>query len=205
MKKILSAVLILTMVTVVFVGCTQGATTENVSEEVSQVEDNNGSLDFEEGEQVIIDDEFDDSAEEVSDSEEPQDVDSGDGEADTDDEVVNAGDEEIAQELVGSWAIYSVRNDDLDKKASPTTVFGDGYNFGGTLSFNDDGTFESNLNSNATTEESTGEYSVTDGVITLVCTSGATTQMKLTGYPNSSTLEETSVIDGTNYILYYTK
>ncbi|MCQ4023180.1 MULTISPECIES: hypothetical protein [unclassified Ruminococcus] len=119
----------------------------------------------------------------------------------TTDSETEAEPAEINEAFVGSWSPYAAY-DESGEKVSLKSIFGDSFSFGGTITFNSDGSFESNL----TNEEGkqSGSFTTDDATLSLVYSDGQEVTMTLTGYPNSPTLEQQTESDGVKCTVYYT-
>lgn len=108
--------------------------------------------------------------------------------------------QEINEAFVGTWAPYAAYDAD-ENKVSLTDIFGDNFNFGGSITLNSDGSFESNLTSDK--DRQSGSFTTSDNTATLVYGDGEEVTMTLTGYPNSSTLEQPATASGKPCTVYY--
>ncbi len=103
-------------------------------------------------------------------------------------------------EIIGDWAPYAAsKTDNPEIKVSVKSLFGDDFRFGGAISFNDDNSFYDTIIGSRT-----GQYTFSDGVVSLSYEDGSNVELLLTGYPDSPTLEQTIEFQGENVTLYYT-
>lgn len=200
MKKIISAFLILGMAAIMF-GCCATDTDNQSSEGSSASDDSQSSISVQTqiGNDVSSDNTEDDSENDISSVADDNDNNSDDTN-DNSSENSDPADDETAQTLAGTWTPYSACNSETDEKASLKTVFGDNFNFGGSITFSSDGTFTSNISGNSVS----GSYTLVDDMLTLEYDNGDTSSMKLTGDTDSTSLEQTVTVDNSEYTVYYT-
>ena len=82
-------------------------------------------------------------------------------------------------------------------------IFGSSFRFGGTITFNEDGSVQSTLLNEE--GKQSGTFTTQGNTLTLVYSGGEEITMELTGYPNSSTLEQHITVNTISCTVYYTK
>lgn len=107
---------------------------------------------------------------------------------------------DVSAYIVGNWAPYTAVDSESGEKVSLKAVFGSDFNFGGTLSLNADGSFESNISGRRS-----GNYAVEDMTVVLTYDDGNTDTLSLTGYPDNSKLEQTVFSGGKEYTVGYAR
>lgn len=198
MKKFIIGLLVLSM-TALMVGCGATSGTPNT-------EDNNDSIssavndlqDYDADNQDYDDTESDDNGENDADSDEDADTDNDSENSEADGDSSSDVDGENFASVAGTWVPYSAYDAQSDEKASLKTVFGADFNFGGSITLEKDGSFESNLTGNQS-----GSYTLADDTLTLTYDNGETAEMTLTDESDKITLEQTVVTDSGEYKVYY--
>ena len=113
-----------------------------------------------------------------------------------------ADSDELKQAFIGTWSPYAAYTESQEK-VSPKEIFGSSFRFGGTITFNEDGSVQSTLLNEE--GKQSGTFTTQGNTLTLVYSGGEEITMELTGYPNSSTLEQHITANRIPCTVYYTK